>query len=261
MLPVCRVCVAVTAGGRSPRSGPRWPRSGMIDRPRRGPDDRQARRRRCVRRRTRPRRARVPTAPRSPGRRHRRGSHLPRAEGSIVPARRPHAQSSVRRTDVRRRRRHVAGAAAGSGFLHRSGGRSLRVADAQCVDVLPARVRTVSRRHLWSGDVALLVLSRFPRHRRVSPRDPRGGTRPQFGAAAVGQADHHRSGPRRRRPRRDHQRVRGSDQRSRHPVGLGQSARGPDDGDRHGDVSVAARATRHRRTPNGPRPPTPSAPT
>ena len=71
-------------------------------------------------------------------------------------------------------------------------------------------------------------------------------------AAAVRQADHHRSGPRRRRPRPDHAGPRRPDQRSGHPVGSGQSARGPDDRDRHGDVPVSAGQPQHRLTPRVP---------
>ena len=106
--------------------------------------------------------------------------------------------------DVRRRRRHPAGPAAGPRLLHRPGRRPLRAADPQRSDVLPARVRPVPRRHLWPRDVALLVLSRLAGDRRLAARHPRGGAGPPLRPAAVGQADHHRSGPRRRRPRAHH---------------------------------------------------------
>ena len=60
------------------------------------------------------------------------------------------------------------------------------------------------------------------------------------GPEAVGQADHHRSGPRRRRPRLDHARAGWTDQRGRCVVGLGKSPRRADDRHRHGDLPVPA---------------------
>ncbi len=109
---------------------------------------------------------RISAAPRPARRRHRRRGDIPRAERGLLPARRPHPQPPVRRADVRRRRRHPAGATSGPRLLHRAGGRTLRAADPQRADVLSARVRAVAGRHLRPGDVALLVLSGFPGHRR-----------------------------------------------------------------------------------------------
>ena len=85
------------------------------------------------------------------------------------------------------------------------------------------------------------VLPGFAGDRWFAARHPRGGVGTALGSAAVREADHHRPGPRRHRPRPDHQRPGRPDQRVGHPVGLGKSARGPDDRDRHGDLPVPAR--------------------
>ena len=100
--------------------------------------------------------------------------------------------------------------------------------------------RARRRRHLWSRNVAFLVLSELARHGRLTARDSRGRTGPPVGTQAVGQADHHRSGSRRHRPRRDHAGPIGTGQRSGCVVGPGKPTRGPDDRHRHGNLPVAA---------------------
>ena len=232
--------VAGTVAPPSSRSGRAGrPRAGR--QPRRGPDDRQTRRRRPVRRGARPRRPRVSAAPRAAGRRHRRRGHLPGAAGGLLPA---GARTLVHQfgapmygDDVATLQSRLQDLGFYTGLV--DGYFGLQTHNG---------LMSYQREYGLAADgicgpetLRSPVLPGFAGDRWFAARHPRGGVGTALGSAAVREADHHRPGPRRHRPRPDHQRPGRPDQRVGHPVGLGKSARGPDDRDRHGDLPVPAR--------------------
>ena len=166
--PLCRVCVAVTAAARSPRSGRRWRRWDWWTTPTRTSPLASTSRSTCS----------TPNSTRPSARFSSTAGLL--VDGIVGEATYRALKEASYRLGARILNHQFGAPMYGDdvatlqarlqdlGFYTGLVDGHFGLADPQRADVLPARVRAVARRHLRPRDVALLVLSGLPRHRRFA---------------------------------------------------------------------------------------------